>query len=165
LPVKKRQLQKKLKEHTNQGGRYLCAFIKKEISAKNREERVAYGKRHKDASFDNIVFTDEAHIDPAAQTQGRVLREQGTRYNPENIQERKPLKGVRLHIAAWISWEGKAENLSSTTTSRIRSKYLLTLLNLVVALLQKQRPNITVGSKNGRQANPMSFRSRLRAIL
>ena len=61
--------------------------------------------------FDHIVYTDEAHIDPTSQAQGMVLREQGERNNPENIEERPPLKGVRFHIAAWISWWGKAEKL------------------------------------------------------
>jgi transposase len=115
IPVQKRQLQRKLKEHTKKGGRYLCAFIKKVITAKNHEDRMVYGNEHLyDEMFgfwDHIVFTDEAHIDPTSQTQGRVLREQGTRDRPENIEERLPLKGVRFHIAAWISWWGKAEKL------------------------------------------------------
>ena len=108
LPVQKRQLQRKLKEHTKGGGRYLCAFVKKVISSKNKEQREEYGKDHKWAPlfgfFDHIVYTDEAHVDTTSQAQGRVLREQGTRDNPENIEERPPLKGVRFHIAAWISW-------------------------------------------------------------
>jgi hypothetical protein len=61
--------------------------------------------------FDHIVYTDEAHIDPTSQAQGMILREQGKRDNPENIEERPPLKGVRFHIAAWISWWGKAQKL------------------------------------------------------
>jgi hypothetical protein len=40
-----------------------------------------------------------------------VTREQRTRDLPENIEERPPLKGVRFHIAAWISWWGKADTL------------------------------------------------------
>ena len=115
LPVQKRQLQRKLKEHTKGGGRYLCAFIKKEISKKNRGERAIYGNDHIYDSifghFDHIVYTDEAHVDPTSQAQGRTLREQGERDKPENIEERPPLKGVRFHIAGWISWWGKAEKL------------------------------------------------------
>ena len=115
LPVGERQLQRLLKQHTKGGGRYLCAFIKKSISAKNREQRTAYGNNHiydpLFGFFDHIVYTDEAHVDPTSQAQGRVLREQGTRDNPENIEERPPLKGVRFHIAGWISWWGKAEKL------------------------------------------------------
>lgn len=115
LPVQRRQLQRKLKEHTKGGGRSLCAFIKKVISAKNEVERTKYGNDHLYDSlfgfFDHVVYTDEAHIDPTSQTQGRVLREQGTRDNPDNIEERPPLKGVRFHIAAWISWWDKADKL------------------------------------------------------
>ncbi|KFY80201.1 hypothetical protein V499_00958 [Pseudogymnoascus sp. VKM F-103] len=37
------------------------------------------------------------------------LREEGHRDDPENIKERPPLKGVRFHIAAWVSWWRKAE--------------------------------------------------------
>lgn len=61
--------------------------------------------------WDYIVFTDEAHIDPTSQAQGMISRERGTRDAPENIEERPPLKGVRFHIAGWISWYGKAEKL------------------------------------------------------
>jgi transposase len=115
IPVKTRQLQRKLKEHTKEGGRYLCAFIKKEISEKNHKERAQYGDCHiydpLFGFFDHIVYTDEAHVDPTSQAQGRVLREQGTRDRPENIEERPPLKGVRFHIAAWISWWDKAPKL------------------------------------------------------
>jgi hypothetical protein len=115
LPIKKRQLQRKLKEHTNGGQRYKCACIKKVISQKNREERSNYGDTHVfDSTFgfwDHIILTDEAHIDPTSQAVGNVLRERGTRNLPENIEERPPLKGVRFHIAGWISWLGKAPKL------------------------------------------------------
>ena len=115
LPVKKRQLQYKLKEYTKGGGRYLCAFVEKVISNKNKQNREKYGNNHIYDSlfefFDHIVYTDKAHIDPTSQAQNRVLREQGTHNDPENIEERPPLKGVRFHIAAWISWWGKADKL------------------------------------------------------
>src|SRR4051812_35961394 len=92
IPIGKRQLQRKIKEHTKRGGRYLCAFIKKVISTKNREERGTYGSKHLYdplfGFFNHIVYTDEAHVNPTSQAQGRVLREQGTRDDPENIKER-----------------------------------------------------------------------------
>ncbi|KAF2185435.1 hypothetical protein K469DRAFT_726646 [Zopfia rhizophila CBS 207.26] len=90
LPVGKRQLQRKMKELTK-GDTHLYAPL--------------FG------FFDHIVYTDEAHVDPTSQAQGRITREQGTRDLPENIEERPPLKGVRFHIAAWISWWGKAAKL------------------------------------------------------
>jgi hypothetical protein len=108
LPVGKRQLQRKLREHTKGSRIYKCAFIKKQISAKNKKEREVYSEKHLYDPlfrfFDHIVFTDEAHVDPIAQRQGEILREEGTRDDPDNIEERPPLKGVRFHIAAWISW-------------------------------------------------------------
>lgn len=115
LPVKTRQLQRKLKEYTKGGARYICAFVKKEISPANKTKREEYGYEHLYQPlfgfFDHIVFTDEAHVDPTSQARGRVLRELGTRNNPENIEEREPLQGVRFHIAAWVSWWGKADRL------------------------------------------------------
>jgi transposase len=44
IPVKKRQLQYKLKEHTNGGQRYKYAFVKKVISDKNLDARESYGR-------------------------------------------------------------------------------------------------------------------------
>jgi hypothetical protein len=49
------------------------------------------------------LFTDEAHIDPAYEKTGNILGEQGTRYNPENIQEKPGLKRVKLHFETWIN--------------------------------------------------------------
>jgi hypothetical protein len=54
LPVKKRQLQRKLKEHTNGGQRYKCAFVKKVVSDKNRKERAEYGEEHIDKSIEDF---------------------------------------------------------------------------------------------------------------
>ena len=113
LPVGPRQLQRKLREHTKGGRRYKCAFVKKVVSHKNREERTAYGWRHGDKTIDDFwaykVFTDEAHIDPNSRAVGDILREEGTRYDVENIEERPPRAGSKFHIAAAISWWGKSE--------------------------------------------------------
>ena len=103
-------------EHTKGGDRYSCAFVNKVISTKNRVERSTYGSEHLYDPlfdfFDHIAYTDEARVDSTSQAQGRVLREQGTRDDPDNI-ERPPLQGVRFHITAWISWWGKADKLES----------------------------------------------------
>jgi hypothetical protein len=116
IPVKVRQLQRKLKEHTNGAQKYKQAYTQKKISPKNYDTRYNYGAAHKNKDFvshwTHIVYTDECHIDPSALAQGHILRERGTRTDPENIQERGELKGVRLHIAAWISWYGKAAELT-----------------------------------------------------
>src|ERR1700712_3755684 len=66
LPVQKRQLQRKLCEHTNGGRRYKMAFVKKRESDKNRQERERYGWDHEhdtiDSYYSRIVFTDEMHV-------------------------------------------------------------------------------------------------------
>ena len=70
-------MQRKLKEHTNGGQIYKCAFIKKEISDKNKKERVEYGKEYIDKSIEDfwsyIFFLDKAHIDPTSQAVGGIL--------------------------------------------------------------------------------------------
>jgi hypothetical protein len=43
--------------------------------------------------------------------QGCILREQGTRYDTVNIQEKAEKTGVKLYIAAWVNWHEKAEKL------------------------------------------------------
>lgn len=91
------------------------AYVKKIISYANREQRVAYSEEHLYAPlfgfWDHVVYTDEVHIDPSSEPRKRVSREQGTRNDPENITQRPSLKGVRWHMAAWISWYGKADKL------------------------------------------------------
>ena len=115
IPYKKRQLQRKLKEHTNGGQIYKCTFVKKTISYKNKDKRVAYGEEHKDKPVEDfwsyIFFTDEAHIDPSAQQAPGILRELGKRYDDKNIVERGEKEGVKFHVAAWITWFDKAEKL------------------------------------------------------
>lgn len=102
IPIKRRQLQQKLKEHTKGGKRYLCAYIKKVISEQNHASQATYSKAHLYnplfGFFNHIIYTNKAHVNPTLQAQDMVLREQGTRDNPENIKERPPLKGIRFHI-------------------------------------------------------------------
>ena len=54
IPVQRRQLRRKLAEHTNGGRIYKCAFVKKTISAKNKDERVAYGHEHEDKLMEDF---------------------------------------------------------------------------------------------------------------
>lgn len=71
--------------------------------------------KHKDDTIDDfwshICFTNEAHIDPESQRVGEILREEGHRYDTENIMEGEERQGAAFHIAAWISWHNKAEKL------------------------------------------------------
>jgi hypothetical protein len=55
------------------------------------------------------MFTDEAHLDPTAQQQGYILREEGARYDVDNVQIRSEKKGVKLYIAGWINWYAKGK--------------------------------------------------------
>ena len=115
LHVHPRTLQRRLRQTTNNAQRYKQAYIEKVISKKNRGLRVQYGQEHQDKTIDGfwqfVFFSDEAHIDPSSTAQGYILREQGTRYDTENIQERGEKTGVELHVAAWVTWDSKAEKL------------------------------------------------------
>ena len=79
------------------------AYVQKEISAKNKRDRVKYGKTHKDKTIDDfwswIMFTDEFHVDPAAIGAAYILQEAGTRTDSENIQERPQIEGNKVHVA------------------------------------------------------------------
>jgi hypothetical protein len=92
IPVKKRQLQTRLKQATKGGQRYKQAYVKKEISKKNRILRANYGRKYEHETIHSfwqfLYFTDESHIDPSSMKQGYILRERGTRTDTENIQER-----------------------------------------------------------------------------
>jgi transposase len=91
------------------------AYVSKKISAKNKKERVKYGKNHLYCTVHDfwqyVFFTDEAHIDPSSQGAGYVLRERGYRLDTENIQERGEKTGVKFHIAGWCNWWAKCEKL------------------------------------------------------
>ena len=107
LDTSVRQLQRRLKQTIKGGQRYKQAYIQKKISPRNLQSRAKYGRDHQHKTIENfwqfVYFTDEAHIDPSSKPQGLILREQGTRYNIENIQEGPEKEGVRLHVAAWIN--------------------------------------------------------------
>ncbi|RDL37406.1 uncharacterized protein BP5553_04839 [Venustampulla echinocandica] len=74
-----------------------------------------YGTRHQGKGVSDfwqyVFFTDEAYIDPSSTIQGHILREQGTRYDSRNIQERGEKQGIMLYIAAWINWYSKTDKL------------------------------------------------------
>ncbi|KAG4440976.1 hypothetical protein IFR05_003540 [Cadophora sp. M221] len=79
----------------------------------NLEGRQEYGHNHVGKTIEDfwstITFTDEAHVDPSSQAISDILREQGTRYDDENVMERQDKRGVAFHIAASINWWGKSE--------------------------------------------------------
>ena len=115
IPIQARQLQRRLRAETRGGYRRKQAYVKKILSSNNLEKRTIYGQEHQYKTIEDywqwIVFTDEAHIDPSSQGVGYILREDGTRTDPENIQERGEKTGVKLHIAAWVNWHDKCPEL------------------------------------------------------
>jgi hypothetical protein len=92
LPIKRRQLSNKLKDCTNGGKRYKAAYIKSDYLKNNIKQRQKHGETYAGCTIENTVqfwvFSDEAHFDPTAQKAGYILRERGTRLEPENIQKR-----------------------------------------------------------------------------
>jgi hypothetical protein len=50
-------------------------------------------------------------MDASSQSIGHILREQGHRTDPENIQERREKRGIKFHIAGWCNLWAKAEKL------------------------------------------------------
>ncbi|KAL9591220.1 MAG: hypothetical protein Q9179_007942 [Wetmoreana sp. 5 TL-2023] len=61
------------------------------------------------AIWKHICWSDEFHYDPSAQGIGHILREEETRYEPENLAEIPPLDGIVLHGSGLISWFYKSE--------------------------------------------------------
>lgn len=115
IPLKKRALQTQLRKHTNYGMFYKMAYVKKEISPANKKKREDFGDEHKDKTVKDFwhlfFFTDEVHVDPSLMKTGYILREQGTRLDPDNIQEKPKKIGNKLHMAGWVNWHEKCEKL------------------------------------------------------
>ena len=55
------------------------------------------------------LLSDETRLDPLSQSQCCILREQGTRTDAENIQERGERTGLKLHVFAFANWWRKSE--------------------------------------------------------
>ncbi|KAG4427311.1 hypothetical protein IFR05_017205, partial [Cadophora sp. M221] len=115
IPVKPRALKTQLKHYTKNAQRFKQAYVKKEISNANKAKRVKYGKENREKTVEShwqyVHFTDEAHVDPSSTGAGYILREEGTREHPEDIQERPKKEGNKLHMAGWVNWHGKCEKL------------------------------------------------------
>jgi hypothetical protein len=114
IPINMRQLQRCTQKHIPGAQRYKCAFVKKVVLGKNLDERAKYGAEHIDKSieafWEQIVFTDKAHIDPSSLTQGHILWEHRKRYNDKNIKQRPPKENIwfshsRLGLIAYKSKE------------------------------------------------------------
>lgn len=116
VDIKPRQLRKRLRRDTRDGRQYKQAFVQKVISPKNKHEQEIYSQEHQDKTITEfwaqVFFTDEAYIDPTSQSASLILRERGTQYNDENIQQRGEKKGTKWHISGWINWWGKSPKLT-----------------------------------------------------
>jgi hypothetical protein len=77
------------------------------LSNKNKQLRVEYAKEHETHTIHNfwqyVHFTDEAHFDSNQVFEERVLREEDTRYNKENLQTMSIMKEVKLHVVVFVS--------------------------------------------------------------
>ena len=97
LNIHERILRRNLRSRTRNAKMYRKAAVK-EIGVKNKKDRIKHGELHKDEDFNefwkNVWFIDEAHYDPSEDSIERVLREEGSRYKPENTQERPSLTGI-----------------------------------------------------------------------
>ena len=89
------------------------AIQKDELPQKIADRRVAFAKkmlqeRPNPEDWEDVIFTDESHFSWGPEGKLRVLREQGTRYNPEHIYHRcrKPQKEdiKRFHVWAGVGY-------------------------------------------------------------
>jgi hypothetical protein len=55
----------------------------------------------------SVHFSNEAYFDSNQMFDERVLRENSTRYEFENMQTMSIMKRVKLHVAVSISWHYK----------------------------------------------------------
>ena len=104
LDIHIRTVQRNLKKHTNNAQKYRKAYVKKEISMPIRRKRVQFGKEYEHKTIDSfwqfVHFSDESRVDSSEQSIGTILREAGTRYNAENIEEIPPKQKATVHIVA-----------------------------------------------------------------
>ena len=77
------------------------------LDQKHYAIRVEYGIRYKPYTVDNfwqfIHFINEAYTNLSAEGTRRILKEEGTTYEPENLQYRSDLEGYSIYIVALVS--------------------------------------------------------------
>lgn len=104
INVQRRQLTRRLAQDTQGARRYKMAFSKSSFTQKNIDCRRQHGQKYAGKTIEDTyqfwLFSDEAHFDSSAQQAGFILREEGTRLEPENIQMRGNKTGIVLHVAA-----------------------------------------------------------------
>jgi transposase len=115
IDASERTLQRQLLKYSKGAKLYKQAYVNKVLSDSGHSQRWEYGQLYGDKTIPLfwrfVMFTDECHIDVTAQRQGRILRERGTRYDQENIQQRQGKTGNKIHIFAWVTWDSKSPQL------------------------------------------------------
>ena len=78
------------------------------LTNKQKAARVQFGQDYQHETvwsrWQFVHFTDEVHFEATEVPRDYVLRREGTRYEPENVQQMPDKGGVDLHCAALISW-------------------------------------------------------------
>ena len=116
IHLSERQARRKIKEYSNNAQRYKAAYYKDDLSSQNEADRTKYGILHRGKSIEDfwsyILFTDEFHYNPSLLGDPIITREEGTRYEDDNIVARPP-KGASftLHGAGWVNWHAKCDRL------------------------------------------------------
>jgi hypothetical protein len=104
-------MQRACKRRTLKADQYRMLKVKK-ISSKNRKLRMKYDHRHKNETIESfwqyVHFTNETHADPKELYSKRILREEDTRYESENMQSMSDMKKIKLHFAASVFWHHKS---------------------------------------------------------
>ncbi len=108
LNVHVRTIQRSLLKYTNNARMHIKLKIKV-ISQKNKRERKSeYVDVHEDHTINNywkyVIFTNEGHIDGSITPGQRVLCEEDTRLQSENLQEMLDTEEVFLHYFEECNW-------------------------------------------------------------
>ncbi len=105
-----RTIKKVCKRRFKKASRYRMIKVKK-LNEKNKKLRVEYDHRHvietMNFFWQYVHFIDEAHFDLDEIFSKRVLREESTRFESENMQIMSDMKEVKLHFAISIFWHHK----------------------------------------------------------
>lgn len=71
------------------------------------KQRNKYSDVYEEHTVDNyfqfVYWTDKAYSDPLAEPTRRILREEGTAYEKENIQAKSDLEGYTIYVAVSVS--------------------------------------------------------------
>jgi hypothetical protein len=155
-----------MKELTQGGGRYICAFIKKVISDKIKKNewlmKILISMLLSSPFWSYCIYrwsTCQPDFSSSRQSNKRAR-------NTEFVREywrRSLLKGVQFHITAWISWWGKAVKLKFYNDKETRLSISLTLWSLTAVWQLKLKKNIIVTYKNEKLKSLMMWKLKLKA--